>query len=53
MPRQRHLSDEEKGNILAYHDTSLNVSKKAEKLKRSRDLVNIFFDPLESYGKEN
>jgi len=50
MPRGKHLSDFEKGQILALHHSCNSISDIARELERSRDVIRSFLSAPESYG---
>lgn len=50
MPKSVHLSELERGKILAYAEFELSGSQIAEKIKRSKSVVNSFLKNPQSYG---
>ena len=50
MPKGTHLSEIEKGQIIAYHDSGLSKSKIANKLNRSFKVVDNFIKLRDNYG---
>ena len=52
MPRGPHLTDFERGQILAYRDQNLNHSDIARKIDRDRSVVSMFLRDHENYGKK-
>ena len=51
MPRGKPLSEIEKGQILAYHETGMSNRGIAERISRSHDVVNNFLKNPDVYGK--
>lgn len=50
MPRGKHLSEVEKAKIEAYHDQGLSNRNIAEKIFRSRTVINNYINLGENYG---
>ena len=50
MPRGLPLSELEKGQIIAYHDSEISNRAIAEKLGRSHDVIDRFLKNPASYG---
>ena len=51
MPRGKPLSEIEKGQIMAYHETGMTNRSIAARISRSHDLINNFLKNPENYGK--
>ena len=51
MPRGKPLSEIEKGQIMAYHETGMTNRSIATRISRSHDLINNFLKNPENYGK--
>lgn len=53
MPRGRHFSEFERGQILAYYEQGLNFTKIGEKLGRHRTAIAKFLKNPTAYGTKN
>jgi IS30 family transposase len=51
MPRGKHLSEIEKGQILAYHSSNCSIREIGRRINRSHNVILNFLAEPDSYGK--
>ena len=51
MPRGQHLSEYERGQIIAYRDQGMNATDIGKKIGRDRTTISKFLKDPEDYGQ--